>query len=158
MTATCQACVKAVIDLGIEEEDRKRTWIADADEAIKRGSVETARAIYSHALYVFPGKKSIWRRAAQLEKAKGTRDSLDAILKKAVTYCPQVNLTCFTYSSSVSQECFVPWPGLTDNSMSACCATCVAHVHVPGLVAYHGVQCSSSSNSSYCAASEVTAT
>lgn len=90
MTATCLACVKAVIDLGIEEEDRKRTWMADADEAIKRGSVETARAIYAHALAVFPGKKSIWRRAAQLEKAKGSKESLDAILKKAVTYCPQV--------------------------------------------------------------------
>lgn len=92
MTATCLACVKAVIDLGIEEEDRKRTWMADADEAIKRGSVETARAIYGHALSVFPGKKSIWRRAAQLEKAKGSKDTLDSILKKAVTYCPQV--TC----------------------------------------------------------------
>ena len=91
MTATCIACVKAVIDLGIEEEDRKRTWMADADEAIKRGSVETARAIYGHALSVFPGKKSIWRRAAQLEKAKGSKESLDAILKRAVTYCPQVH-------------------------------------------------------------------
>ena len=90
MTASCLACVKAVIDLGIEEEDRKRTWMADADEAIKRGSMETARAIYAHALAVFPGKKSIWRRAAQLEKAKGSKESLDAILKKAVTYCPQV--------------------------------------------------------------------
>lgn len=92
MTATCLACVKAVIDLGIEEEDRKRTWMADADEAIKRGSVETARAIYGHALSVFPGKKSIWRRAAQLEKAKGSRDTLDSILKKAVTYCPQAEV------------------------------------------------------------------
>ena len=90
MIATCQACIKAVIELGIEPEDRKRTWMADADEAIKRGSVETARAIFAHALHVFPGKKSIWRRAAQLEKAKGTTESLDEILKKAVTYCPQV--------------------------------------------------------------------
>ena len=97
MTATCLACVKAVIDLGIEEEDRKRTWMADADEAIKRGSVETARAIYAHALAVFPGKKSIWRRAAQLEKAKGSKESLDAILKKAVTYCPQVQPVCLDH-------------------------------------------------------------
>lgn len=90
MIATCQACVKAVISRGIEEEDRKRTWMADAEEATKRGSLETARTIYQHALSVFPGKKSIWRRAAQLEKRKGNRDSLDAILQKAVTYCPQV--------------------------------------------------------------------
>jgi len=106
MTATCIACVKAVIDLGIEEEDRKRTWMADADEAIKRGSVETARAIYGHALSVFPGKKSIWRRAAQLEKAKGSTESLDAILKKAVTYCPQVY--CPTLMLRLTLASFAP--------------------------------------------------
>lgn len=31
MVATCQAIVKAVIDIGVEEEDRKRTWKADAE-------------------------------------------------------------------------------------------------------------------------------
>lgn len=109
MTATCLACVKAVIDLGIEEEDRKRTWMADADEAIKRGSVETARAIYAHALAVFPGKKSIWRRAAQLEKAKGSKESLDAILKKAVTYCPQVE---HVYHPCGVHYCLPMWSSL----------------------------------------------
>lgn len=91
MIATCQACVKAVIERGIEQEDRKRTWMADADEAIKRGSIETARTIYQHALATFPGKKSIWRKAAQLEKSKGSRESLDAVLQKAVKFCPQVS-------------------------------------------------------------------
>lgn len=37
-----------------------------AEECMRRGSIETARAIYAHALSVFPGKKSIWRRAAQV--------------------------------------------------------------------------------------------
>lgn len=63
MTATCRAIVTAVVDLGVEAEDRKRTWMADADEALRRGSVHTARAILGHARTVFPGKKSIWRRA-----------------------------------------------------------------------------------------------
>lgn len=54
--------------------------------------METARAIYAHALSVFPGKKSIWRRAAQLEKAAGTAEALDALLRKAVTYCPQAEV------------------------------------------------------------------
>ena len=31
MVATCQAIVKAVIGIGVEEEDRKRTWKADAE-------------------------------------------------------------------------------------------------------------------------------
>ena len=53
------------------------------------GSVETARAILAHALTVFPGKKSLWRRAAALEKAHGSREALDALLERAVKYCPQ---------------------------------------------------------------------
>jgi len=51
--------------------------------------VETARAILAHALSVFPGKKSLWRRAAALEKAHGSRNALDALLERAVKYCPQ---------------------------------------------------------------------
>jgi pre-mRNA-processing factor 6 len=61
MVQTCRAIVGAVIGLGVEEEDRKRTWMADGDEALRRGSVETARAILRHARSVFPGKKSIWK-------------------------------------------------------------------------------------------------
>lgn len=90
MIGTCQGIVKAVIGLDVDEEDRKRTWKADAEAAASRGSIETARAIYEHALSVFPGKKSIWRAAATLEKAHGTRESLDELLRRAVKYCPQV--------------------------------------------------------------------
>ncbi|KAM0890463.1 hypothetical protein ACQ4PT_027030 [Festuca glaucescens] len=66
---TCQALVKSTIVVGVDDEDRKRTWVADAEECKKRGSVETARAIYAHALSVFVVKKSIWLKAAQLEKS-----------------------------------------------------------------------------------------
>ena len=45
----------------------------DAEQCASRGSVETARAIYAHALKVFPNKKSIWIKAAYFEKAKGTQ-------------------------------------------------------------------------------------
>jgi hypothetical protein len=150
MLATCRAIVKEVVGHGVEEEDRKRTWMADAgkgqgragggkssgsfcggkrgqppatchkactvfytyplplpplclphtptplplpaEECLRRGSVETARTIYDHACSVFPGKKSIWRRAAQLEKAHGTGESLDAMLRKAVKFCPQAEV------------------------------------------------------------------
>ena len=90
MVLTCKGIVKAVIELDVDAEDRKRTWKADAEAAASRGSIESARAIYEHALSVFPGKKSIWRAAATLEKARGTRESLDELLQRAVTYCPQV--------------------------------------------------------------------
>jgi len=37
------------------------------------GAYECARAIYTHALSVFPSKKSIWLKAAYFEKNHGTR-------------------------------------------------------------------------------------
>ncbi|VVB09607.1 unnamed protein product [Arabis nemorensis] len=87
--ATCKAVVENIIGFEVDEEDRKRTWVADAEECLKRGSIETARAIYAHALTVFLTKKSIWLKAAHLEKSHGSRESLDAVLRKAVTYLPQ---------------------------------------------------------------------
>eukprot|EP00959_Pyramimonas_sp_CCMP1952_P196226 4102489-Pyramimonas_sp.AAC.1 len=43
-------------------------------------------------LTVFPSKKSVWVRAAQLEKTCGTPALLDQLLRKAVTYCPQAEI------------------------------------------------------------------
>ena len=89
---TCRAIIKNTIGIGVEEEDRKRTWVADAEECEKRDSIETARAIYDHALNVFLTKKSIWIKAAQLERSHGTRESFDDLLRRAVTYIPQVEV------------------------------------------------------------------
>ena len=41
---------------------------------------------------VFPTKKSVWVRAAQHEKGHGTAESLDALLRKAVSYCPHAQV------------------------------------------------------------------
>jgi pre-mRNA-processing factor 6 len=40
---------------------------------------------------VFPGKKGLWVRAAQLEKANGSPELMDALLKRAVQHCPQAD-------------------------------------------------------------------
>lgn len=90
--ATCQAIVRETIGVGVEEEDRKRTWIEDAEGSLARGAIETARAIYAHSLSVFPGKKSLWLRVAHLEKTHGTKEALENVLKKAVSYCPQAEV------------------------------------------------------------------
>eukprot|EP00803_Ostreobium_quekettii_P004876 evm.model.scf_1630.6 EVM.evm.TU.scf_1630.6 scf_1630:19839-27733(+) len=92
MLATCAAIVEGVVALGVEEEDRQRTWLADAEECERRGSVETARAIYKHTLTVFPGQYAVWRGAAQLEKLHGTQASLDELLMRAIRYCPQAEI------------------------------------------------------------------
>lgn len=78
--------------MGVEEDERKHTWMDDAEKAVANGCIETARAIYAHALSVFKTKKSLWLAAANLEKQHGTKDSLDELLRRAVTYCPQAEV------------------------------------------------------------------
>ena len=66
---TCQAIVNAVIDIDVEEQDRRDTWSQEAKEWTKKGRFELARAIYGHMLTKFPDKWKIWFDAAMLEKA-----------------------------------------------------------------------------------------
>ncbi|KAI9366078.1 PRP1 splicing factor, N-terminal-domain-containing protein [Zopfochytrium polystomum] len=89
---TAQAIIKATLSIDVDEEDRKATWMQDAESCIANGAIATARAIYAYALQVFPEKKSIWRRAAFLEKSHGTRESLEDVLQRAVRYCPQAEV------------------------------------------------------------------
>ncbi|XP_077291122.1 pre-mRNA processing factor 6 isoform X2 [Arctopsyche grandis] len=88
-TQTCQVIVRAIIGHGVEQEDQKHTWMEDADHCANQAAFECARAVYGHALSVFPSKKSIWLRAAHLERLKGTRASLEALLQRAVAHCPK---------------------------------------------------------------------
>ena len=53
---------------------------------------ECSRAVYAHALATFPAKKSIWLRAAHFERQHGTRESLETLLQKAVSHCPQAEV------------------------------------------------------------------
>ncbi|ELU10841.1 hypothetical protein CAPTEDRAFT_223651 [Capitella teleta] len=89
---TCQAIIENVIGHGVEEEDKKHTWKEDAESCASHEAFKCARAIYAHALSVFPNKKSIWLRAAYFEKNHGTRESLETLLKKAVAHCPKVEI------------------------------------------------------------------
>mmetsp|Transcript_13056 Transcript_13056/g.22359 ORF Transcript_13056/g.22359 Transcript_13056/m.22359 type:complete len:902 (-) Transcript_13056:18-2723(-) len=89
---TCQAIIQNTIGIGLEEADKKAKWMDDAEECAERGSIQTARAIYAHALSIFPKKKSIWLANAFLEKSHGTLESLQKLIKEAVENCP----TCET--------------------------------------------------------------
>ncbi|KAJ3105219.1 hypothetical protein HDU97_008373 [Phlyctochytrium planicorne] len=90
--ATAQAIIKSTIGIDVEEDDRKATWMQDAESCIVNNAIATARAVYAYALQIFPQKKSIWRRAAFLEKSHGTKESLEEILQRAVRYCPQAEV------------------------------------------------------------------
>ncbi|KAL4171204.1 hypothetical protein KRP22_009302 [Phytophthora ramorum] len=92
---TCAAIVRASLDVGVEPEDRKRTWMDDAENSINRGALLTAKAVYASALKVFPGKKSIWLRAVALEKRvqEGkSSEPVEQLLQKAVTSCPHAEI------------------------------------------------------------------
>ena len=102
--------VAAVVGLGVEDADRERTWLADAADLSKRGSFACAREVAAAALGAFPGKPGVWRAAVAGEKAaaasagSGTEAAaeaaaaVDALLQKAVSYCPEVSLFLFILS------------------------------------------------------------
>ncbi|CDW55092.1 Pre mRNA processing factor 6 [Trichuris trichiura] len=97
---TCQSIVKSVIGFGIDEEDRKRTWMEDAEMFIAQGAYECARAVYAHAIKTFPEKKSVWLPAAHFERKHGTREALETILEEAVSKCPKAEILWLMYAKS----------------------------------------------------------
>lgn len=86
---TCRAIVKSVVVIGVEEEDRKSSWLEDAHQFAEEGAFVCARAVFDLVHTTFPTSKKCWLRAALFEKAHGTTDSQIDILEKAVTACPQ---------------------------------------------------------------------
>lgn len=89
---TSAAIVKYTVGMGVDPEDRLRTWSTDASAALSRGAVGTSRALLSHALAAFPTKKKLWIQAVELEKAHGTNQNLDEVLKAASERLPRVEL------------------------------------------------------------------
>lgn len=86
---TCQAIIKNIIGIGIDEEDQSETWMEDAENCSQQNAYECARAIYAHALNSYPTKKDLWMAAAYFEKEHGTRESFETLLQKAVSHCPK---------------------------------------------------------------------
>lgn len=76
-------------NLGIEEVDRERIWLSDAETAEKEGYFICARALFARLLSTFPGRDNLWLRAAQFEKDHGTFTIVDELLRRAVAYCPR---------------------------------------------------------------------
>lgn len=86
---TCGAIIRETLGYGLDEDDdRKEIFKDDAKASMGRGRFETARAIYSYALRIFPTSKSLWQEAADLERHHGTKEALWQVLEKAVEACP----------------------------------------------------------------------
>jgi len=91
---TCECIVRNTLMLGLDEEDKRVTWLDDAEGCLAQvpPAVETARAIYMLARETFPKKKSIWLAAAALEKEHGSLTSLEVVLKAGVKECPHAEV------------------------------------------------------------------
>lgn len=85
----CKEIVKNVAGFGVEQEDKKRTWLGDAHDFARRGSIQTARALYQLVCEEFASHEDVWLEAAELERNHFQRDSLDKLLQNAVSNCPQ---------------------------------------------------------------------
>jgi pre-mRNA-processing factor 6 len=86
---TSASIVKYTIGIGVDVEDRQRTWADDANNALKRGAVATSRAILAHSLAVFPTKRTLWMSAVELERNHGDKQSLDEVLAAASERLPK---------------------------------------------------------------------
>ena len=97
---TCEAIVKATVAMELEDEDRLDTWVGDAESAEAKGMVSTSRAILSYALKVYPDRRNLWRKAANLEKVHGTRFVLFLRISIfSLTHLQKRKLRCYSKSS-----------------------------------------------------------
>ncbi|RPA91458.1 hypothetical protein L873DRAFT_1838664 [Choiromyces venosus 120613-1] len=71
---TCQAIIRETPRWQLEDLDRKKIWIEDAEASISKVKYETARAICAFTLRVFWVKKSIWHAAADFVKNHGRKE------------------------------------------------------------------------------------
>jgi len=91
-TLTSASIVKHTVGIGVDLEDRFRTWMGDCQDALGRGAVSTARAIMAESLKSFPAKKSLWLQAVELERKHGSTSSLDEVLAAASERLPRAEI------------------------------------------------------------------
>ena len=89
---TSAAIVKCTAGRGVDDEDRQRTWSDDANAALSRNAVATARAMLTHSLATFPTKRSLWLQAVDLESKHGTPLSKDEVLAAATERLPSTEI------------------------------------------------------------------
>eukprot|EP00897_Mesotaenium_endlicherianum_P009105 jgi/Mesen1/8222/ME000442S07492 len=112
--ATCQALVEHTAGVGVEEEDRKRTWMADADECRKRGStvvdpkgyltdlksmkitsdaeisdIKKARLLLKSVINTNPRHAPGWIAAARLEEVAGKVGAAREFIARGCEECPK---------------------------------------------------------------------
>ena len=87
----CKSIIRCTLDVGVDHEDRLVTWADDAEACLPTHR-QTARAIYNHALSIFPTKHTLYTGLAALEREYGDSANLQAVLKRAVQNCPKIEV------------------------------------------------------------------
>lgn len=67
---TCAAIIKETLGFSLEEEDRMRVWLEEAESCQSKGNPTTARAIYDLICSTYPHDKSSWLKAIQFESSR----------------------------------------------------------------------------------------
>ena len=106
---TCAAIIKATIGEGLEEEDKERVWLEEAEQNDLKDNPITARAIYAHSLEYFKVNKSIWLKAIQFEtklaaKKPNEDKYMDELLQSAIKECPKEEIFWLTSAKQKWQK------------------------------------------------------
>ncbi|KAJ1369100.1 hypothetical protein KIN20_030495 [Parelaphostrongylus tenuis] len=74
-TLTCQAIIRHVIGTGVEDEDKKATWLEDADSFAKQeNNYDEARKIFTEGIKKCPGAVPLWLLLSRLEELPETNN------------------------------------------------------------------------------------
>ncbi|EGW10560.1 Pre-mRNA-processing factor 6 [Cricetulus griseus] len=94
--ATCQAVMRAVIGIGIEEEDRKHTWMEDADSVFMKsvklewvlGNITAAQELCEEALRHYEDFPKLWMMKGQIEEQGELMEKAREAYNQGLKKCP----------------------------------------------------------------------
>ncbi|VFV33262.1 pre-mrna-processing factor 6 [Lynx pardinus] len=94
--ATCQAVMRAVIGIGIEEEDRKHTWMEDADSVFMKsvklewvlGNIAAAQELCEEALKHYEDFPKLWMMKGQIEEQEELVEKAREAYSQGLKKCP----------------------------------------------------------------------
>ncbi|XP_953980.1 pre-mRNA splicing factor (U5 snRNP-associated), putative [Theileria annulata] len=95
---TAQSIIKNTMTIGVDDNNRKSTWLEDGETFVEHGSYECARTLYKTALEHMKTRTSLWLALVELESKHGTPDQVEEHLKSAVTYCPNSEILWLMYA------------------------------------------------------------